>query len=746
VKLTPRPGQATRLNGATIYGSNDGENWTLLASLPTDAYSNRNDNSPRTLQVADGSQYRYLRYNGGWGSHADAAEVEYFGTTNADVDDRTLAYLITKAEFLTEGDWTAESWQGLMDAVAAADSARDATALAKATEAVDTALNALIPASGNLDFEGVPERWFVGEPLEFSIFPDGVVDQGLVVDAVLPDGATFDPVSGQVSWTPGDDQLGSQTLRFTVTFDYTPIRLEVPLPVTLFVDASAAVDDILATVGPLEQYTSFSQDMLTRAESDAREIAEDPLVNPYRKLSYLELLEQAISLLEPVSDVIDVAGEATILASHHKWADASVDVTLSGLPAFDGTGAFVDLQSSNGTWIQADFGEGRYVSLTRVRLTPRWDFGRRLNNAVIAGSNDGENWTTLARVPYNEYLNATWDNHVTTLEVSDDTAYRYVRFFGHNGSHGNVAEIELFGTHNFGYDDRTLPYLIAKAGILVESDWTVDSWQYLMDVLAVAQAVIEEGGSDAALYADATVALDEALDTLVPAASYLQFVVAEAQASESGGSVALLVSRNGGSLGAASVNYITRDGTATAGEDYVHIGGTLTWKDGDMEPKKIVVSLVNDGYFEDVEEFTVQLDGADNGVIGDSGEVVVILTDDDSDALPGVSLRDASLVEGDGKLPSASSMQFEVFLSGAARQPARIVLRTREGTAKNGRDFIPLGRVLHFEVGQKSRIVEVRVVPDNKPEEDEQFTLEAVQVKGVQIRDGEGVGTIVDDD
>ncbi len=158
------------------------------------------------------------------------------------------------------------------------------------------------------------------------------------------------------------------------------------MPVTVFENASAAVDDILATVGPPEQFTSASLDMLNRAESDAREIALDPLAGPYRKLSYLELLDQAISLLEPFSDVIDVADEATILASHHKWGDSSVDVTLSGLPAFDGTGSYVDLQSANGTWIQADFGEDRHVSLTRVRLTPRWDYGKRLNNAIIAGS------------------------------------------------------------------------------------------------------------------------------------------------------------------------------------------------------------------------------------------------------------------------------------------------------------------------------------------------------------------------
>ncbi|MBB3061187.1 Calx-beta domain-containing protein [Microbulbifer rhizosphaerae] len=825
VRLTPRYDFGRKLNNAVIEGSNDGENWTRLAKVPYNEYLNATwDNHVTTLEVSDATAYRYVRFVGHNGSYGNVAEVELFGSGDYALDDRTLRYLQLKASTLDAALWDNASWQQLQDALAQAEKASGIYAVTAATAALEKALNMLVPASGNLSFDGVPERWFVDETLEFSIFPEGVADEGVYVTAELPDGATFDPVTGLVSWALNSDQLGRQELRFAVSFDYTPVRLQVSLPVTVFADASAAVDEILTTTGSLDQYTQFSVDMLERAESEVREIAADPAVGPYRKLSYLDLLEQAIALLEPFSDTINVAGEASILASHQRWGTPEEGVTLSGLPAFDGErSTYVDLQSPSGTWVQADFGEGRYVSLTRVRLTPRWDYGRRLNNSVIEGSNDGENWTRLARVPHDEYLQATWDNHVTTLEVSDDTPYRYVRLLGSNGSHGNIAEIELFGTHNLDHDDRTLPYLIAKAGILVENDWTADSWQYLMDVLAVAQAMIEEGGSDEALYADATAMLDEALNTLVPASSYLDFIVANVQASEADGSITLLVSRTGGTLGAVSADFATLAGSASAGEDFVDTNGTLTWVDGDMNPKAIVVSLVNDGYLEDEEDFTVKLENADNGVIGDSGEAEVTLIDDDSDALPGLSIADASLVEGDGKLPfaapmqfevplpgtarqpampglsffggfslvegdgklpfaaskqcevplsgtarqpampglsfggfslvegdgklpSAASMQFKVSLSGTARQPVKVLVRTQSGTAKNGRDFIPLGRVVHFAVGEKSKVVEVRVRPDHKREGDEQFTLEAIWAKGAEVQDGVGVGTILDDD
>lgn len=58
----------------------------------------------------------------------------------------------------------------------------------------------------------------------------------------------------------------------------------------------------------------------------------------------------------------------------------------------------------------------------------------------------------------------------------------------------------------------------------------------------------------------------------------------------SGGSIQLTVLRSGGSNGPISVNYSTQDGTAIAGSDYTSASGTLSWADGDVEPKTFNVS------------------------------------------------------------------------------------------------------------------------------------------------------------
>jgi hypothetical protein len=745
VRLTPRPNYGLRLNGATITASNDGVTWTLLAVLPTDAYASNADNTPRTLAVADNSEYRYLRINGSNGSNGDVAEVEYFGTTNAGFDDRTLAYLLAKTDTLNASDWTAESWLQLTDAVAMAQVAGGAASTAEATLALDAALNALIPTSSNLGFDGIPTRWFVGQELEFSVYTDGVKDEHLVLNVDLPQGASFDPNTGVVRWTPSNEQLGAQMLRFTAHFDYIISSLTISLPVTISADANAAIDEILASIDATNQYSNSSMAMLARAEADTRAIVVDASQGIKRKLAYLGLLEKAVLLLEPYAETIDVVSTAAVLASHQQWNTPANGVAVSGLPAFDGNHlTYVDLQSANGTWVQADFGEGRHVQLTQVRLTPRQNYALRLNGATIQGSNDGQAWTVLLALPANTFV-ANGENAGRTFAVSDESSYRYLRFYGANSSHANVAGIEYIGGSNFEFDDRTLAYLIEKAHIFNENDWSEESWQNLQ--LAIAQAEMAVG--EAAI-SQATEALDAALQALVPAPSYLLFSQASALVNEVDGSISLQVMRQGGSVGAASVSFATVEQSAVAVKDFVAATGSLAWIDGDMGSKTITISLVNDGFFEDTETFLVQLNNPVDASMGDIAEMNISITDDDQNGPLGISISDVAVLEGSVQKGKGKSeftpMVFTVALSGTAEYPVHGLVRTYAGTARNGLDFLPGARMLKFKPGEKTKAVGVYVIPDHSAEDDEQLYLRVMFVDGAEFDVIEGVGTILNDD
>ena len=93
-----------------------------------------------------------------------------------------------------------------------------------------------------------------------------------------------------------------------------------------------------------------------------------------------------------------------------------------------------------------------------------------------------------------------------------------------------------------------------------------------------------------ALLAAPTQAAITILDNDVPAGS-IQFATAAYSASESSGSITLVVNRTGGNVGPVSVAYATTDQTAVAGQGYSAASGILTWSSGDSTPRMIQIAI-----------------------------------------------------------------------------------------------------------------------------------------------------------
>ncbi|MBD3583515.1 Calx-beta domain-containing protein [Flavobacterium selenitireducens] len=89
----------------------------------------------------------------------------------------------------------------------------------------------------------------------------------------------------------------------------------------------------------------------------------------------------------------------------------------------------------------------------------------------------------------------------------------------------------------------------------------------------------------------------------------------------------IIVHRNGGSTGAVSVNYATSSGTATAGQDYSAVAGTLNWADGDMTPKTISIPINADFVLDDSETITLTLSNPTNATIA-NGETAILTIKD----------------------------------------------------------------------------------------------------------------------
>ncbi|MFH1918421.1 MAG: C25 family cysteine peptidase, partial [Planctomycetota bacterium] len=86
-----------------------------------------------------------------------------------------------------------------------------------------------------------------------------------------------------------------------------------------------------------------------------------------------------------------------------------------------------------------------------------------------------------------------------------------------------------------------------------------------------------------------------------------------------------------------TVQYITEQGTATAGQDYVHASGTIQFAPGETQ-KFITVTVKGDTLDEGDETFKVRLQNATNATIADA-EAVGTIRDDDDDGGGGQTRR-----------------------------------------------------------------------------------------------------------
>ena len=114
--------------------------------------------------------------------------------------------------------------------------------------------------------------------------------------------------------------------------------------------------------------------------------------------------------------------------------------------------------------------------------------------------------------------------------------------------------------------------------------------------------------------------------------------------NESAGSAQFMVSLGSAHTETVTVQWVTSDGTATAGEDYTAGGSTLSFAPNEMS-KTISVAIEDDGIDEGNETFTVTLSNPSNAVLGAASTSTVTIKDDDT---AGVTILPQVLSVGEG--------------------------------------------------------------------------------------------------
>ena len=203
------------------------------------------------------------------------------------------------------------------------------------------------------------------------------------------------------------------------------------------------------------------------------------------------------------------------------------------------------------------------------------------------------------------------------------------------------------------------------------------------------------------------------------------------------------------SLSAASASIVSFDvasanGTATAGSDFVALSLVGQQIAAGQTSKAVSVTINGDTTVESDETFAVNVSNVSGATVAD-GSATGTITNDDSAGGPTLSINDVTISEGNSLTKSAT---FTITLSQAQSAPVFVTVATANGTATSGSDYVAKTTTgLRIPIGQTSKTFVVTINGDTTSEPDETFTVNLSNATGgPSIGDGQGVGTITNDD
>jgi hypothetical protein len=189
-----------------------------------------------------------------------------------------------------------------------------------------------------------------------------------------------------------------------------------------------------------------------------------------------------------------------------------------------------------------------------------------------------------------------------------------------------------------------------------------------------------------------------------------------------------------------SVSYLTGDGTAKSGIDYLPRGGTVVFTAGQSQ-QTIDVTIVDDSALEGDETFAINFLDSDTLFL-ERRSVAVIIVDDELATRPGISVGGAAMAESN----DFASVALEVRLATASTLTVTVRYATSDGTATAGSDYQPVDDVLTFAPGETSKTIAVPIFGDLVHEGDETFFVTLSAPLNATLDNAGASVTVLDDD
>lgn len=199
------------------------------------------------------------------------------------------------------------------------------------------------------------------------------------------------------------------------------------------------------------------------------------------------------------------------------------------------------------------------------------------------------------------------------------------------------------------------------------------------------------------------------------------------------------ITRTGDTTLPSTVNYEANAVTAAESSDFTGVTSAVEFLANETT-KQVAVSVTGDIRFELNETFTVDLTSSTNGTFTDNSGLGTITNDD---AAPVLTINDVTLDEGNS---GTTNFTFTITKTGTTDLSATVEYTTAIVTALPGEDFNSTNGTLSFAPGETTKSVTVQVIGDAKYEHNEQFAVNLSNATGASISDGQGIGTIVNDD
>jgi hypothetical protein len=241
----------------------------------------------------------------------------------------------------------------------------------------------------------------------------------------------------------------------------------------------------------------------------------------------------------------------------------------------------------------------------------------------------------------------------------------------------------------------------------------------------------------------ALVAVDRAGGVIVDDDPRTEIRVADAVGAErEGGKLEFTVALNAPTTSEVRVDYRTVDGSATSGQDFAALSGTLVFAPGETV-KTVVVDLVDDRAVEGPESLQLALANPLNAILASAQANGAIY---DADRLPLITVNPLVVAE------NAGVASFTVSLEHASADPVTFDYKTRDGTAKEKSEYEAVNGSAVFAPSETSKIIRINISNDLAPEVDKNFDLVLSNPAGAALATGiggpldSGTAWIVDND